>query len=83
MNIDVVIARRVRELRKGRGYALDTLAELSGVSRSMISLIERSETSPTAAVRGRSTEKVRLSGRSSRRIARASSSSSGHVIARA
>jgi transcriptional regulator with XRE-family HTH domain len=50
MNIDVVIARRVRELRKGRGYALDTLAELSGVSRSMISLIERSETSPTAAV---------------------------------
>lgn len=41
---------RVRGLRKARGYALDTLADLSGVSRSMISLIERGETSPTAAV---------------------------------
>lgn len=50
MNIDDLLARRVRELRKRRGLTLEQLAEHSGVSRSMISLIERQETSPTAAV---------------------------------
>lgn len=44
------IAERVRELRAARGLSLDTLASRSGVSRSMISLIERGESSPTAAV---------------------------------
>lgn len=44
------IAARVRGLRGERGYTLDTLAARSGVSRSAISMIERGETSPTAAV---------------------------------
>ncbi|KVA12708.1 helix-turn-helix domain-containing protein [Burkholderia sp. AU19243] len=44
------IARRVRELRTLRGYTLDALAARSGVSRSMISLIERASASPTAVV---------------------------------
>jgi transcriptional regulator with XRE-family HTH domain len=44
------IAERVRELRAARGLSLDTLASNSGVSRSMISLIERAESSPTAVV---------------------------------
>ena len=44
------IAARVRELRTERGLSLDALADVSGVSRSMISLIERGETSPTAVV---------------------------------
>jgi len=44
------IARRVRELRAANGFTLDDLAERSGVSRSMISLIERGESSPTAVV---------------------------------
>src|SRR2546422_6256491 len=44
------IAERVRELRAARGLSLDALATKSGVSRSMISLIERGETSPTAVV---------------------------------
>lgn len=44
------IARRVRELRATRGLSLDALAGRSGVSRSMISLIERGESSPTAVV---------------------------------
>lgn len=44
------IAERVRELRASRGLTLDALAERSGVSRSMISLIERGESSPTAAL---------------------------------
>ena len=44
------IARRVRELRAAHGLPLDALAHKSGVSRSMISLIERGESSPTAVV---------------------------------
>ena len=44
------IARRVRELRTARSLTLDALATSSGVSRSMISLIERGESSPTAVV---------------------------------
>lgn len=44
------IARRVKELRATHGISLTGLSVKSGVSRSMISLIERGETSPTAAV---------------------------------
>jgi transcriptional regulator with XRE-family HTH domain len=44
------IAERVRELRGARALSLDALAGKSGVSRSMISLIERGESSPTAVV---------------------------------
>jgi transcriptional regulator with XRE-family HTH domain len=44
------LARRVRALRDARGLTLDALAARSGVSRSNISLIERGESSPTAAV---------------------------------
>jgi transcriptional regulator with XRE-family HTH domain len=44
------IALRVRELRAARGLSLDALAQGCGVSRSMISLIERGESSPTAVV---------------------------------
>lgn len=50
MDIESLLARRVKELRKQRQLTLEQLAEHSGVSRSMISLIERQETSPTAAV---------------------------------
>ncbi|MDH4417925.1 MAG: XRE family transcriptional regulator [Acidovorax sp.] len=50
MDIHHRIAQRLRELRSARGYSLDALAERSGVSRSNISLIERGESSPTAAV---------------------------------
>jgi transcriptional regulator with XRE-family HTH domain len=44
------IAERVSELRAAQGLSLDALASKSGVSRSMISLIERGESSPTAVV---------------------------------
>jgi transcriptional regulator with XRE-family HTH domain len=50
MDINARIARRVRELRDAQGFSLDALAERSGVSRSNISLIERGQSSPTAAV---------------------------------
>jgi transcriptional regulator with XRE-family HTH domain len=44
------IAARVRELRAARRLSLEQAARRSGVSRSMISLIERGESSPTAVV---------------------------------
>jgi transcriptional regulator with XRE-family HTH domain len=44
------IARRVRELRAAGGLSLEALAQQTGVSRSMISLIERAECSPAAVV---------------------------------
>jgi transcriptional regulator with XRE-family HTH domain len=44
------IAERIRGLRAERGFSLESLAGKSGVSRSMISLIERGESSPTAVV---------------------------------
>jgi transcriptional regulator with XRE-family HTH domain len=44
------IAQRVRELRAANGLSLDELAGRCAVSRSMISLIERGESSPTAVL---------------------------------
>jgi len=44
------IAANVRELRGLLGLSLEALADACGVSRSMISLVERGESSPTAAV---------------------------------
>lgn len=44
------LAKRVRDLRNSRGLSLEALAAKSGVSRSMISLVERGESSPTAVV---------------------------------
>lgn len=49
-NLNARLAARVRSLRAERGLTLDGLAERAGVSRSMISLVERGESSPTAAV---------------------------------
>ena len=48
--INARIARRVRGLRAERGITLAALAAKSRVSRSMISLVERGESSPTAVV---------------------------------
>jgi transcriptional regulator with XRE-family HTH domain len=47
------IARRLRAEREGRGWSLADLAERSGVSKAMISKIEREEASPTAAILAR------------------------------
>jgi transcriptional regulator with XRE-family HTH domain len=44
------LAERVRELRALRGWSLDALSKACGVSRSMLSQIERNEVNPTLAV---------------------------------
>ncbi|KNG95620.1 helix-turn-helix domain-containing protein [Pseudaestuariivita atlantica] len=43
------LASRLKEERAARGLSLEALASLSGVSRSMLSQIERGESSPTVA----------------------------------
>ena len=40
---------RLKEARRVQGLSLDAVAKLSGVSRSMVSQIERGESSPTIA----------------------------------
>jgi transcriptional regulator with XRE-family HTH domain len=49
-DLDSRIGRRVRQLRDARAFSLDALAARSGVSRSMISVIERGRSSATAVV---------------------------------
>src|SRR6185503_13519979 len=49
-DLNARIAKRVRGLRARHRLSLDELARKSGVSRSMISLVERGESSPTAVV---------------------------------
>ncbi|MEM9602210.1 MAG: XRE family transcriptional regulator [Pseudomonadota bacterium] len=43
------LAGRLKEERASKGLSLDALSKLSGVSRSMLSQIERGESSPTVA----------------------------------
>jgi transcriptional regulator with XRE-family HTH domain len=49
-DINSRIADRVRALRADAGMSLEALANKCDVSRSMISLVERAETSPTAVI---------------------------------
>jgi transcriptional regulator with XRE-family HTH domain len=53
MDIDEHIAVRLKALRAERGWSLEQFAAASGVSRAMISRIERREASATAALLGR------------------------------
>lgn len=52
-NVEARIAARLKVLRSERGLTLDDLASLSGVSRAMISRIERADASPTASLLAR------------------------------
>ncbi|MFJ3075915.1 helix-turn-helix domain-containing protein [Pseudomonas sp. NPDC087029] len=51
--LDQAIAQRLAHLRGQQRLSLAQLAERSGVSKAMISKIERQDSSPTAAVLGR------------------------------
>lgn len=51
-NADDILTRlpaRLKEARRTQGLSLEAVANLSGVSRSMVSQIERGESSPTIA----------------------------------
>lgn len=49
-DLDTRLGARIKALRAAHGLSLDALAARSGVSRSMISLVERGQASPTASV---------------------------------
>jgi transcriptional regulator with XRE-family HTH domain len=52
-NIDMLIATRLLALRQAQALSLAELAERSGVSKAMISKVERAQSSPTAVLLGR------------------------------
>ena len=53
IDLGSALAARIRLERSSRGWSLDELSKHAGVSRAMISKIEREECSPTATVLGR------------------------------
>ena len=46
-DINKIVAENLREIRRLRKLSLDGLAELTGVSKSMLGQIEREESNPT------------------------------------
>ena len=55
-----VLPARLKEARKAQGLSLEAVANLSGVSRSMVSQIERGESSPTIATLWNLTRALRV-----------------------
>lgn len=53
LELEQAIGIRIRRLRQEKALTLDDLAAASGVSRAMISRIERAEASPTASLLAR------------------------------
>ena len=49
-DISTQVCRRVKQMRQERTWSLDAMSKACGVSRSMLSQIERGETNPTLAV---------------------------------
>ncbi|HYE83533.1 MAG TPA: helix-turn-helix domain-containing protein [Clostridia bacterium] len=47
ININKVISENLRNIRMKMNYSLDRVAELSGISKSMLGQIERGESTPT------------------------------------
>lgn len=52
-DLDRAIGTQVRALRAARGLTLEALADKAGVSRAMLSRVERGESNPTAQLLGR------------------------------
>ena len=55
-----LLPARLREARRAQGLSLDAVAKLSGVSRSMVSQIERGESSPKIATLWTLTRALRM-----------------------
>lgn len=55
------IAYNLKKIRKSRNMSLDMLAELTGVSKSMLGQIERGESNPTIGTIGKIVEGLKVS----------------------
>lgn len=75
------LAARLKAEREARGWSIAELAARSGVSRAMISKVERAEASPTAALLGRLSGPFGLT--VSTLLARAEAAPGAGVVARA
>ena len=53
MELNEIIAENLKRLRTERGLSLGRLAELSGVSKVMLSQVEKGESSPPSTPYGR------------------------------
>lgn len=80
-SLDTLLAQRIRRERDARGWSIADLAAASGVSRAMISKVERAEASPTAALLGRLSGALHLT--VSALLARAEADAGPSRIARA
>ncbi|UPY36857.1 XRE family transcriptional regulator [Sediminicoccus sp. KRV36] len=81
LSLDHLLAQRIRREREARGWSIAALATESGVSRAMISKIERAEASPTAALLGRLSGALGLT--ISALLARAEADAGGSRVTRA
>lgn len=79
--LGALLAARIRREREARGWSIAALAEASGVSRAMISKVERAEASPTAALLSRLSGAFGLT--VSTLLARAEADGAGSRVARA
>lgn len=46
-NLNIVVARNLKKIREDRKLSLDNVAQMTGVSKSMLGQIERGESNPT------------------------------------
>ncbi|WP_135556597.1 helix-turn-helix domain-containing protein [Paenibacillus cymbidii] len=60
-HIHIKLGRNLKSIRQTRGYSLDKVAELTGVSKGMLGQIERGETSPTISTIWKIANGLRLS----------------------
>lgn len=77
-DLDICLGARLRAEREARGWSLTDLSERSGVSRGMISKVERGESSPTASLLGRLSGALNLT--VSTLLARAESMRGGRLM---
>lgn len=61
LNLNDIVSLNLKKLREERSLSLDRLAELTGVSRSMLNQIERGSSSPTIATLYKITTSLKIS----------------------
>ena len=60
MELNRAVAENIKRIRKSKKLSLERTAALSGVSRSMLSQIERGEANPSVAILGKLAEALKV-----------------------